>query len=324
MRPEGQAARLFQAGFLLAALMPVHLLVAAEPASSPGQARGKQASTPGDPRAVEVQFSDDSILKLVLRDERIELNTRFGKLLIPVTDVRRIEVGLRLPEDVTKRIESAINNLGSTQVREREAAAAELLGLRAKSYPFLLRAARHTDKETRGRARELMEKLHEMVPEDRLHVRTDDVVHTADSKFTGLINPAVLKVHTTQFGDLDLKLADVRSLRSAGAVRELPKNVLADPGSLAAYQGEVGKTLYFKVTGGAGGSVWGTDFYTTDSTLATAAVHAGALKQGETGVVKVTIVVPPPNFQGSTRNGVTTSNWDAYPGAFQVGRVEED
>ncbi len=39
---------------------------------------------------------------------------------------------------------------------------------------------------------------------------------------------------------------------------------------------------------------------------------------GETGVVRVEILAPPPAFNGSTRNGVTTSAWDAYPdGAFR-------
>jgi serine/threonine-protein kinase len=93
-----------------------------------------------------------------------------------------------------------------------------------------------------------------------------------------------------------------------------------DPGNLTAYQGQVGQTLYFRVTGSRDGSLWGTDVYTTDSSLATAAVHAGVLTEGQTGTVQVKIVAPPPSFRGSTRNGVTSSDWEAYPAAFEVSR----
>ena len=49
----------------------------------------------------------------------------------------------------------------------------------------------------------------------------------------------------------------------------------------------VGATYYFRVTGDANGSVWGTDIYTGDSSLAASAVHAGLVKVGETVIVKV-------------------------------------
>ena len=39
-----------------------------------------------------------------------------------------------------------------------------------------------------------------------------------------------------------------------------------------------GTTYYFRVTGARDGSVWGTDVYTGDSSLALAAVHAGAVE----------------------------------------------
>jgi len=41
-----------------------------------------------------------------------------------------------------------------------------------------------------------------------------------------------------------------------------------------------GKPLKFRVTGRSDCYVWGTDIYTADSPLATAAVHAGAIKVG--------------------------------------------
>jgi hypothetical protein len=107
----------------------------------------------------------------------------------------------------------------------------------------------------------------------------------------------------------------IRSLRARA------DNIQADPGNLMQFQ-QIGKTFLFRVTGSGDGPVWGTDTYTADSLLATAAVHAGALEAGEEGVVRVSIVnmagVP---VRGSLRNGVMSGNWGPYPIGYQVGRV---
>jgi hypothetical protein len=36
--------------------------------------------------------------------------------------------------------------------------------------------------------------------------------------------------------------------------------------------------------------------------------------------VRVKLVAPPDTFQGSVRNGVTSSDYGAYPGAYKVSR----
>src|SRR5262249_8492740 len=65
--------------------------------------------------------------------------------------------------------------------------------------------------------------------------------------------------------------------------------------------------------------VYGTDVYTSDSNLATAAVHAGRLAPGQTGEVRVRIVPVLPSYQGSTRNGVTTKAWaNSWTGAYRI------
>jgi hypothetical protein len=105
----------------------------------------------------------------------------------------------------------------------------------------------------------------------------------------------------------------------------LPKigygNVLTDPGTLSAYRGQNGKSYLFEVTGRADLSIAGADIYTDDSALATAAVHAGALSAGQTGVVRVTILAGQASYDGTTRNGVTSGASTNYPGSYQVERV---
>jgi len=82
-----------------------------------------------------------------------------------------------------------------------------------------------------------------------------------------------------------------------------------------------GTTFYFRVTGASDGSVWGTDVYTGDSALPAAAVHAGAVKPGETTVVRVTVMPPLVQYHGSVRNGVTSHDYGRYGTAYRVDRV---
>jgi hypothetical protein len=271
-----------------------------------------------EPGQVEVRFADSSILKLKLKDDRLPVTTRYGKLLIPLADIRKIDFATRIPADMARRIEAAIADLGSADFPKREAAGKELLALREKAYPSLLEAAKSKDPEVARRAEDLVRRLRESVPEEMLVFRKQDVIYTEDAHFSGKIETEVLKAGTLAFGEVELKLVNLRNLRNL-AVAE-PEEVVAaepDPGALYNYQQHVGKKFAFRVTGAINGSVWGTDMYTLDSNLATAAVHAGILKVGQTGVVKVMILGPQAVFNGSARNGVNSSPWGTYPGAYQ-------
>jgi hypothetical protein len=84
---------------------------------------------------------------------------------------------------------------------------------------------------------------------------------------------------------------------------------------------QLGATYYFRLTGDTNGSVWGTDVYTGDSALATAAVHAGLVKAGEAGVVKVTVERPLPQYRGSLRYGITSHDFGQYGTAYSLARV---
>jgi hypothetical protein len=90
------------------------------------------------------------------------------------------------------------------------------------------------------------------------------------------------------------------------------------PNNLMGLCEQVGQTHYFRVLGANTGSVWGTDTYTADSALASAAVHAGAVPLGETQVVRVTVVAPLKQYHGSVRNGITTHSFGPFGTAYRV------
>ncbi|CAF0953075.1 unnamed protein product [Adineta steineri] len=87
-------------------------------------------------------------------------------------------------------------------------------------------------------------------------------------------------------------------------------------GSPTGYRDKVGQTFSFMITGNSQGSIWGTDIYTDDSNLPLAAVHAGAVKIGETKSVTVKILPGELSYQASIRNGITSLSYGAWEGSY--------
>jgi hypothetical protein len=292
-----------------------------KPSDKPAERENSKKAADADKAlpGIDVTFRDDSKLKMALREERIEFVTPYGKLLIPAADIRHIDLGFHIDAETSKRVESSIVKLGSTDFKEREAGTAELIAFGEKAYPALLAAMKSKDMEIVRRADEVLGKIRDTVPPERLDRPLNDVIHTADCKFTGRIAVDVFKVKTFQFGDQQVQLGDLKTIRALGAL-DPDVVALADPGNMMQFTDKVGKTFVFRVTGATTGTVWGSGVYTGDSPLATAAVHAGVVKNGQTGLVKVTIVIPPPVFDGTTQNGVTTSGYGPFQGAYQINK----
>ena len=311
----------------LAAIAAFSLCLIAARASSQDEESESPQRPPIDPRVVEVRFTDDSRLKVMLADERIEMETTHGKLSIPAEDVRAIDFAQRLTDEQKQEVDRWIADLGSDDSTVRNAAADALLDHPAQACAALLRAAREGSEAVVERSEALLKKLREEYSPEELSPRELDMVQTEEAKIAGRIVAPALKLRTTQFGLLDLKLADARSLRSLALADPQeegddpdPKGVLPDPGNLKAYESQIGKVFLFKVTGGGGGSLWGTGTYTTDSHLASASVHSGVLKTGETGIVQVKIIASPPSFAGSMQNGLMSSGYGPYGGAYEISK----
>lgn len=109
-------------------------------------------------------------------------------------------------------------------------------------------------------------------------------------------------------------------------VRQLRGDLLGvrpDPGLLTEFSAaDAGRTALIEVTGRTDATVWGTDVYTADSRLAVAAVHAGAVREGERGLVRITIVDGTnQGYVGSERNGIVSFDYANYPVAYRVEKV---
>jgi hypothetical protein len=166
------------------------------------------------PVEVVAYFHDGTVVQKAMLEESIEITTPYGKLAVPVAEIRQIEFGHRLAGDTARKIEDAIKRLGSEQFPQREAAGKELIALGKEAYPALQQAARASDKAVVLRARAAIQKIEETIPEAELRLRTDDIIYTRECVLTGKIDVPALKARTKKFGEIKFNLADLKSVYS--------------------------------------------------------------------------------------------------------------
>lgn len=86
---------------------------------------------------------------------------------------------------------------------------------------------------------------------------------------------------------------------------------------MTSFRGQDGSRLSYtcpaKPTGV--GTVWGTDVYTDDSAICVAALHASKITEAG-GTFTLEIRAGQASYVGSTRNGVTTSDYGSWGGSY--------
>jgi len=183
----------------------------------------QESTTSQRPNLAEVRFGDGSIVRMTLLQENLEVQTKYGKLTIPLQEVRRVEFGLHVPPDVNHQINQSVKRLASDVYKERVSASKDLVQAGHLAFPMLQRASRSTDQEVAVRATSLMKQISERVSPDLLKLREDDVITTAEFTVTGKIVSQTIKANSPHFGDVNLKLSELRMLhmRQNGGKLEL-------------------------------------------------------------------------------------------------------
>jgi hypothetical protein len=184
--------------------------------------RGGEPRLEAGPVEVMAVFHDGTVIKRVSLPGSIELTTRYGKLTVPIKDIRRIEFGFRLSAETARQVEDGIQALGSKDFRQREAATKTLAELGAKAWPAVQKAAQSKDMEVARRAQALVQQIQQTVPADQLQIRPEDTIMTADSVFVGRVSNEALKGRTKTLGEMSFKLFDLRSLHSPADVPGTP------------------------------------------------------------------------------------------------------
>ncbi len=120
---------------------------------------------------------------------------------------------------------------------------------------------------------------------------------------------------------------DVAAPADSGAIAGASARAAAAPASLPSCPDTVeslrgsGSTLTCSCTAAQAGSgnVWGVGPYTDDSRICRAAVHSGVIASSG-GAIEVQAVSGQAQYQGSSRNGVTTEAYGNWPGSVAVRR----
>jgi hypothetical protein len=166
--------------------------------------------------AVEVRFADGSAVRMELLQEHVQVITKYGKLTVPTSEIRRVEFGLHLPDEASKRVEDAVKRLASNVHADREAASKELVALGYQAYPAAYTAQKSTDREVARRAEEVVKRIREKVPPHLLRLRSNDRLETVEFPITGLISSTTIKARSAYFGEKELRIADLYSIRALG------------------------------------------------------------------------------------------------------------
>ncbi|MGB7341614.1 MAG: LCCL domain-containing protein, partial [Phototrophicaceae bacterium] len=70
-------------------------------------------------------------------------------------------------------------------------------------------------------------------------------------------------------------------------------------------------------------SIWGTEIYTSDSSMCTAAAHMGLITLEDGGEFVVTFLDGQEEYEGTEQNGIETSNWGSFRASFSVSAISD-
>jgi hypothetical protein len=186
-------------------------------------AQGQGKTDVPRPHLAEVRFGDGSLVRMTILQDDVEVMTKYGKLTVPFREIRRIDFGLHLPDGVGDHIDLSIKQLGSETYKERDGAVKHLVHYGPLAYPFVERATRHPDPEVSQRASGVIKRIAETTAPENLRIKEHDYIQTVEFPVIGRILHPVIKARSTHFGELSLKLSDVRTLfmRTATGAGEL-------------------------------------------------------------------------------------------------------
>jgi hypothetical protein len=186
----------------------------------PGETKKITEKGPDLTGQAEVRFTDESVVRMVIIQEKLDVETKYGKLTVPTADVVKIDFGLHIPPDVEKKILQAIEDLGSENYKTREVAVKDLVGFGPYAYPQVYKASKSDQPEVQKRALLALEKLKSKYAKHNLRTREEDVIVTANFTVVGKITTPTMRAKAENFGVLDLQMAKLRGMRSLTTLTE--------------------------------------------------------------------------------------------------------
>lgn len=268
-----------------------------------------------------VELRDGASLPVWPEPQTITFTLEQGRLSIPIVEVDRITLAARPTDERRQMIDGLIQAVASKSPQAAQAID-RLKALGVEAFPIVKQYCDALPEGQSGGVEELLTAWEESGAIGKSELAGFDVIVVGEDRFVGRIEETSLLFRSQSLGGLTIEIGDLATLAKAEVAETAEEaatgEVLPDPGSLIQFSHKLNEKLRFQVVGAADGSVWGSDLYTADSSLATAAVHAGALEIGESGIVVVEILPGENAYESSVQNGISSRPWNAYSLSYRI------
>jgi hypothetical protein len=211
-------------------------LAATATVSSSLMAQEKAAAPAADP--VKLTLMDGSVLAGNLGTDAIEVQTKYGLLKIPLSDIKSFTPGLVSHNDYSEKLTGLIGDLGADGFAEREKATEALRKMGPKIRTELERALKGAAAEQQARLTKLIEEIDQMKAgggeeEEGGNLQRLDTIVTDDFTVAGTITTKSFSVNS-KYGPLTVKLGDIDNVKREGtAPDEVRKNVTVAGGLIS-------------------------------------------------------------------------------------------
>lgn len=161
----------------------------------------------------ECRFDDGSVMRLIVGASTVSVQTKFGKMTVPLADVRKMEMGFRYPDGVEGKVRVALADLGSPDFRTRESAQKTLIGCGEYAVPLVKAGVKSDVAEVADRCAMILKTITATLPTDKSDPVMEDVITTDEMIIRGKITSDSFKAKSKYFGETTVKLLDVREMR---------------------------------------------------------------------------------------------------------------
>src|SRR5262245_21622841 len=202
---------------MLSGLLLTAALLADEPTTpraSPGAVRPGHSEA-GPSRSMRLHLMEGSVVAGRLSTETVTVETAFGKLEVPVSSIISFTPGLDSHPEERRKIGRLIQQLGSNNAVERDAAQRSLTDMGKTVQSELSRYAMDEDTERRTRVQKILAELDEVEDDDDLDPSAarpwlaQDSIETTLFTVVSRISPQTFDLQT-QFGPLKVAISDIR------------------------------------------------------------------------------------------------------------------
>ncbi len=202
---------------VLPSLLLTAALLADDPASPPTTpaATKPKAAEAAAPRLTRLHLMEGSVVAGRLSTETVTVETEFGKLEVPVSNIISFTPGLDSHPEERRKIGRLIQQLGSNSAAERDTAQRSLSDMGQSVHAELSRYANDEDTERRTRVQKILAELEEVEEDDDLDPSaakpwlSQDSVETTLFTVVGKISPQTFELQT-HYGPLKVAISDIR------------------------------------------------------------------------------------------------------------------